>query len=496
MADITQDTVDTAKVGGGPFGTQMSKLTQRGEDLAAKSVATQTKMDQTNTATEETLKAKAAAMAPGQAELVKKSGEAPETPKLEQVPGYEKPQMKPEDYKESFFMLMAASLMVGASSRSPYNSMMTAMTGAMDGFQKRDDEMVKQSMQVFDKNLASVKERNSAMRAEFEDNWKKHKNDLDTLRLNNEMIAAKYDQEITVQAVRSKSLTDQQKFIEQQIGQNNQLETRLTQMQQHAEEMQQRRADSAQRHADTTSSNFSAKYKSDPEYKKQVDAWAHVVASGGSIPARFAQTVGKEMSHDVYLAAPQFAGGGENSIMANQIAAREIKAQAQKIGTQSASVAIAGKELERFIPLAEAAIDKVPRSGWKPINELIRAGANTWSPEQGQLVIANRAVQTAYAQLINRGAPTVHSSEEAEKMLNDADSPAVYKAKTKQLLAEVKQAEAGLADTHKELMDRVNKMGLPDEPKPSSPAAPGNAAPYSDPDKEARYQAWKAANGK
>lgn len=426
MADITQDTVDTAKVGGGPFGTQMSKLTQRGEDLAAKSVATQTKIDQTNTATEETLKAKAAATAPGQAELVKKSGEAPETPKLERTPEYEKPQMKPDDYKESFFMLMAASLMVGASSRSPYNNMMTAMTGAMDGFQKRDDEMVKQSMQVFDKNLASVKERNSAMRAEFEDNWKKHKNDLDTLRLTNEMIAAKYDQEITVQAVRSKSLTDQQKFIEQQIGQNNQLETRLTQMQQHAEEMAQRRSAQAQAHADAQrtvqmATKAAASGATGADYLKQLAPEYRDIVQGiaeGRINPSTLSIKGGHREQILGMVAQYDPSYNQYDAGNAQKAIRDFNTGKQGNNVRSFNVAL--EHLDTLQHLSEA----MKNNDIQAVNQL----SNWWKTQTGSEAPTdfNAAKQLVADEVVKAIVGTgggVHDREEAAKTISGKSSP-------------------------------------------------------------------------
>lgn len=429
-------------------------------------------------------------VAPLRTKLAETAQNAPDPTSIkeEKIPEYQRPTVTPEEMKSTMGAMMAAAMLTGAASRTPYYGVMGAMSSFMDGYAKKDEAMVKESMAVFDKNLLSIREKNEQKRREFDTVMEKYKNNLTGMKIALDNLAAKYDDPMAAAQLRTKSLQDSIKYLETGSQKDLQLLQRLDQMKAHAEEMAQRRAATAQAHADAAGSSVSKRYTSDPEYKKQVDSWARVVATGGTIPARFAQTVGKEFSHDVYMAAPQFAGGGGNAMVANQIAARQLKAEAQKIGTQSAAVAIAGKEVERFIPLAEKAIDSVPRSGWKPINELIRAGANTWSPEQGQLVIANRAVQTAYAQLISRGAPTVHSSEEAEKMLNDADSPAVYKAKLKQIQAEVKQAEGGLKDAHKDLMDRVNQMGV-DEPA----AAPG--APYSDPDKERRYQEWKAKNG-
>jgi hypothetical protein len=224
----------------------------------------------------------------------------------------------------------------------------------------------------------------------------------------------------------------------------------------------------------TGAGGLSEKYGTDPSYKKNVDFWANILKTGGSLPPRFAQSgAGKVMMPDIINVVPTLGSGNPNEMFAAKLSQRQLTAEAQKIGTQSASVAIASAELGRFIPAAEKAIDAVPRTAWRPLNQLIQSGANTWSPEQKSLVIATRAVQTAFAQLIQRGAPTVHSSEEAEKMILTADSPDVYKAALKQLRVEAEQAELGLKDAHESLLKRAREVGKEGE-------AGGGATPPAD----------------
>ena len=84
-----------------------------------------------------------------------------------------KPQLNPEQLKDAMLNLMVGAAMVGLASRSPYGGMMTAMTGAMDGFAKKDDQLVEQSFKEYDKHLATVKQHNDAMQKDFENNWRK-----------------------------------------------------------------------------------------------------------------------------------------------------------------------------------------------------------------------------------------------------------------------------------------------------------------------------------
>jgi hypothetical protein len=255
-------------------------------------------------------------------------------------------------------------------------------------------------------------------------------------------------------AARTRNFDAMYKKVAQYRTASDRMQTQATQLQgkldARAEKLAEKRA------ATGGNEGLSERYRTDPEYKKQVDFWAKLVQSGQSLPPRFAQSgAGKKMYSDIISVVPSIGSGSPSDIAANKLNQREMTAEAQKLGTQAASVAIANKELLRFIPLAEKAIDDVPRAGWKPINQLIQSGENTWSPEQGRLVLANRSVLNAFAQLIQRGAPTVHSLSEAEALLNTADSPAVYKAKMQQLRQEGEQAEEGLKDAHTDLMRRA-----------------------------------------
>jgi len=151
------------------------------------------------------------------------------------------------------------------------------------------------------------------------------------------------------------------------------------------------------------------------------------------------------------------------------------QAAQRTLGTREANLGVAAAELDRFIPIADDAMKKVPRTGFVPLNKLIQLGENQWSPQQAALVAANRAVVNAFAQVASRGVPTVHSTEEAEKMLNTAATPDQYHQTLLMLRREARQALEAPADVRKVMRDeRTGGAARPAETSGGLPNVKGN----------------------
>lgn len=382
------------------------------------------------------------------------------------------PPVSAKEYEGLSFALIGMAMVGGLASKGNWLGASYALNGAMKGFIEGNHDLAEKNYKDYEHSFkAAVAKENSYIK-ETDEVLKAKDLSINQKLTQVRIIASKYDKQDMLIAGRQKSLDGIRKSIEGQ-------RTSILKMQERNDEVQMRvdaQRDAARERADTMKAvaamrnsgggappgagGLSEKYNADPTYKQQVDFWAKYVAGGNTLPPRFAQSgAGKMMFSDIVSKVPQLNSGNPGDIAANKLTMRQMNSEAQKIGTQSASVAIAANELLRFIPLAEKAIDNVHRTGWRPLNSLIQAGENTWSPDQKELVVANRSVQNAYAQVIQRGAPTVHSLAEAEKMLNSADSPKVYKAAMKQLVAEVKAAEAGLVDAASALRERAKNMG-------------------------------------
>lgn len=416
-----------------------------------------------------------AALAPMEAQITERLAEPyPERPKAE-IPQFKpQPIIDSKDYEQLSYGLIAMAMIGGVASKGKWLEVGDALNGALKGYMEGNQQVAQKRYKDYDESFKGALAKENQANREFEDILKnKHMRIQDQIS-QYRIVAAKYDRQDALVAAQSRSLDAMWRSLESRKT----AAARLQESHDRTQEMMGLRWQALhdKKTAGAGGVGLSERYSSDPQYKKNVDYWAKYVQQGNSLPPRFAQSgAGKVMMPDILQVVPTLGGGNPSDMTANKLSQREMTAEAQKLGTQAASVAIANKELERFIPAAEKAIDAVPRTSWKPINQLLQSGENTWSPEQKQFVIANRAVQTAYAQLIQRGAPTVHSSEEAEKMLSTADSQAVYKAAMKQLRIEGEQAEAGLNDAREALLTRARNVGG------GGGAAPAGGAPAAIP---------------
>lgn len=198
-----------------------------------------------------------------------------------------------------------------------------------------------------------------------------------------------------------------------------------------------------------------------------------------------------------------------------------LKSAQRSLGTRSANIDVAARELDEFAELGKKASIAVPRTGFVPINKLMRLGRAQWSPEQAAFEAANRSIINAFAQVASRsGNATVHNTEEAEVMLNTAQTHEQYMAVIKQLQTEARAAIKATTDTKKgfsrDFSGGQESGGPAAGREPRSPPAPTRAAPgsgapgpkretpnsamppvkaYSDPEKERRYQEWKKQHG-
>jgi hypothetical protein len=174
---------------------------------------------------------------------------------------------------------------------------------------------------------------------------------------------------------------------------------------------------------------------------------SQVVKGWGTGSKEEARALQDEAVTQIMQENPSISPKRAGEILADR--ANEYKGQGageRTLGTRGANLSIAAAELDKFVPIAQQASDKVPRASFVPLNKLTRTARNQWSPEQAAFEAANRSVLNAFSQVASRGVPTVHNTEEAEKMLYTAQTPEQYKAVLAQLQREAKGALAAIPE--------------------------------------------------
>ena len=143
-----------------------------------------------------------------------------------------------------------------------------------------------------------------------------------------------------------------------------------------------------------------------------------------------------------------------NAALANY---RGLTQGVKSAAVREANIGMVIKDIELSAPIAAKALEGVTRTGFKPVNELIRLGASKWSPEEKAFALANQQLIGQYAQVIQRGAPTVHSLQEAKELLNTADTPEQYRATMAMLQLEAKTALEAAKQFRKSILSEMSR---------------------------------------
>ncbi len=153
---------------------------------------------------------------------------------------------------------------------------------------------------------------------------------------------------------------------------------------------------------------------------------------------------------------------------------RGLMTEETVVGRRAGSIGIAINELKKFVPLAQQASAAVPRTEFRPYNELQRMWQEKvfMSPAQRTLHNQTQAVLNANAQIIARGGQNVHSMLLAEKTLTSADSPATYDAALRAMWAEAQGAMQAVEGAREDIRRQVKGEQPYREPYPETKASP------------------------
>jgi hypothetical protein len=167
-----------------------------------------------------------------------------------------------------------------------------------------------------------------------------------------------------------------------------------------------------------------------------------------------------------------------------------LGAAQRALGTRTANFGMAKAEADEMAAIVLQTSDAYGRAEFQPINKALNAWeTNTGGTEVRQFGAAINSFINAYARAISpTGQVTVSDKNHARELLSAADSPAQVRAVMATLKQEMEAAGRAPGRVKEDLRTGFREGG----------AAPGGAAPggpYSDAEKERRYQAWKAQQG-
>lgn len=392
-------------------------------------------------------------------------------PKLDES----KIKIDPKEFEGLGYALIGMALVGGATSRGNWLAASASLNGAMRGFHEGKQLEAQKEYKRYETEFKAATDAENRAQQKYKDildNKRLTINDqLQMLRV----VATENGHTETAMRAAAKDLTGAIEHIEarkqQMLGLQVRQDSSNVKLMVQIDQQDKKRAA-----GEGVTGGLSTKYNDDAEYRRQVDYYARMVNLGLNLPPRFAQNVGKNFAHDVTVAATMQGTMDPADVVGNKAMIRELNAESQKLGTQAGSVKIAVGELDSFVPLAREASEKVNRAGWRPVNQLTQLAQDQLSAAQKDFLIKNRSVQTAFSQVISRGAPTVHSSEEAEHMLLTADSKEVYDAALKALVQDSQGALQGLNEAHNAHAELISHLGTPGNQIPPK-GIPGSDIP-------------------
>jgi hypothetical protein len=148
-----------------------------------------------------------------------------------------------------------------------------------------------------------------------------------------------------------------------------------------------------------------------------------------------------------------------------------LKAGERTLGTRTANIEMAVQEAQNMAPLALSASEKVDRTQFPKLNDLlIAAEKGTGGEDVVRLGVATNSLINIYARAISpTGVPTVSDKDHARELLSAAWNKGQYKAGVSQLMQEMDAARKSPGQVRKSFREAIQGNeggagGRPDKP--------------------------------
>ena len=400
---------------------------------------------------------------------------------------YHKPELDPGQLKQAAGAMLVISGLVGAFSRNGWTGALTNMTAAMKGIQEGNEQQAKTAKEQYDASLSHFKTQLEALKEDRASLEKMDQSDLGALRRQLEFIAHKNDAELIAAQAKTHGYTDTLKSLDKHI---QSLQTALSR----ADNVSMQMDKVIERHDRETAQTLGAGHGLD-----MVDYYAAQELAGiHDWKSNFRGKEGQALLMAVARRVPMMAR--ESNITPEEqgtaVATRKaLTTSLRNLENRKTAVDLFSDKLERDMNQLDSLLDKAAPSGPvfmnKPMNQLRRQFNDT---DLAQLDMQARQVAVEYERLITSGglsAAQLHrgAQEDAQALLNGDLTPQVTRAKLKQIAIDMNNAKAASNDAVAAIKSQMSSLGRPEA------KAKTVGQPYSDPDKEARYQKWKAEHG-
>lgn len=388
--------------------------------------------------------------------------EAPKPPELEKLPAeFQHKGMDDKQMTDALQTMFVFAALGGAMTRTPMTTAIKAFGGAMEGLVKGDQISFQREAATFDKNLKLAMTKNSEAMSKYKLAFEKHKGDLGAAMQEIQLEAAAHNDTVTgalARANNAKAIMSQIQAMQRTEGQMQQTQQRFEQMvrhqdQQHRERMAQMTMQ--EKRMQMQQDQFAAKQSLEREKAQMKNsAAANMGKPSATERQHFIDSNSLLKSVDrveQMLADPDTRAKIDDSRVANYL-----------------SDSVESKTLQQF--LVRPNLDPKVKAYLTEVANL---------RNQYYLDMSGKAVTGGEA-LRNYGA-VVQPGDTADDVLNKMS---IAKTRTQEKMRDMETYFPSLS---------AIRGGGGDRRKPASDATPAGA--YSDPEKEKRYQEWKAKNG-
>jgi hypothetical protein len=151
-----------------------------------------------------------------------------------------------------------------------------------------------------------------------------------------------------------------------------------------------------------------------------------------------------------------------------------LKAGERALGTRTAQMGMALNQVKTFVPLALSASEKVDRTQYPMLNELLLAAERGTGDENVvRLAVATNSLLNAYARAVTpTGVPTEGAQHRARELLDAAWSKGQFRAAIEQLQLKVDAASKSPGMVREEFRGGGMGQGAPPTTSPAQPSVP------------------------